>query len=448
MELTNLLLVFFLLLPFVFSLGVFLFLRSKSNDSVAGICLSLLRFGFILWAAHFLYNNNSVLHLQLPFLSAVNINFSLTISVATLAMAAVTELVFLFSYIMFPPSHRFRTVMVSLVMAFQGLIGIYLLSSSLLILYTIQILATLCLYFLIKFAMNSTGNDWNDESDGVAENIMVIYTVSSLFCLIWSIASDFREMPMQQSAVKAVLDIRMWLVGFFFALPIAPWSSWFNRAIEHLPEAVSILVVLLVSCVLYRQIALSSFVFLPQIEKYEMLFLLMGVLSCFFSACALFTKKSKREMLGYIPKFYVGLTLIAMGMYSQESFRAAFFLCIVLPIFTGVILYVSALQISNFRQNFLVGFFLAFLLGFPGTPLFQIFGITISRAIALGVDFTIVFGLVWFLYFVANVHICRRIFLDEKPAPNASTDIAVNSGKVMAFMSLMLLFVGALTLIS
>ena len=54
-------------------------------------------------------------------------------------------------------------------------------------------------------------------------------------------------------------------------------------------------------------------------------------------------------------------------------------------------------------------------LGLPGTPVYQVFSGIGARSLDLGIGYSIVFGLLWFFYFNANVHIYRRIFLNQNP---------------------------------
>ena len=58
----------------------------------------------------------------------------------------------------------------------------------------------------------------------------------------------------------------------------------------------------------------------------------------------------------------------------------------------------------------------ALVLGIPGTPVYQIFSGIGARSLDLGIGYTIVFGLLWFFYFSANVHIYRRFFAGREPA--------------------------------
>lgn len=449
MDFKILLLIIFLSLPFVTAVLCFLFQRSAGRVKISALVMSTARLLCIFTFTNILYGKSQVVEFSGEFLSEFGIRLSMNISLSTLIYLGVLELVFIFSYLVSPVEHRFRSVIYSLLMVCQGLICLLVLSTNLFILATLQILIALTLYFLVKFSTNVSGAEWNEDAAmGIGEKILLTYSLSATFLLLWSIYTKFIDGGLRPDHQAEALSIFLWCTGLIIALPLAPWSTWFNRAIEVLPESVSVIVVLFVSSVLYKQMIISSNLFLNSVEKYGRLFIVLGSISCFFSAFSLFAGNSKREILGYIPKFYVGLALICMGMYSRESFKSAFLLCFVMPIFTGLILYISALKIHGFKEHAFVGFFLAFLLGIPGTPLFQIFGIMVTRSVELGVRFTLAFGIIWFLYFVANVHICRRIFLDDTPAPSANSDLAVGGTKEMVFVLSMLIFIGLVVLIS
>ncbi len=451
MDLKILMLILFVGAPFFTAVACFLFQRNKKHVKFSAIIMSVLRLVCIFSFANFLYEKGQIMEYGGKFLPEFGIRLNIHMSLATMTYLSIVDLVFIFSYLVLPAKHRFKSVIYSLLMMAQGLICLYVLNANLFLLATLQILIALTLYFLIKFSVNTSGLEWNSDSAvGIAEKIFLTYSLSAVFVLLWSISSGFSDASLQQQQQQSAsgINIVLWITGFILALPIAPWSAWFNRALEVLPESASVIIVLFVSSVLYKQMTISSLSFLDSIEKFEKLFVILGSMSCFFSAFSLFAKGSKREILGYVPKFYVGLALICMGMHSRESFKSAFLLCFILPVFTGLILYISAMKLHGIKEHAFVGIFLAFLLGIPGTPLFQIFGIMITRSVELGARFTIALGLIWFLYFVSNVHICRRIFLDDTLAPNTNSDLTLGGAKEMFFIIAMLLFVGLVVLVS
>src|SRR5690606_23451808 len=106
---------------------------------------------------------------------------------------------------------------------------------------------------------------------------------------------------------------------------------------------------------------------------------------------------------------------VSLGVSQSKLLSSAYYVCVFLPVFTGLILYASAMNVRTAVEKSYVGILLALILGLPGTPVYLIFGTIGSRSLDMGLGYTIIFGLLWFLYFSANVHICRRIFLDPEP---------------------------------
>jgi hypothetical protein len=91
----------------------------------------------------------------------------------------------------------------------------------------------------------------------------------------------------------------------------------------------------------------------------------------------------------------------------------------------------SVIDASGLLQRIFTGLLFALVLGVPGTPVYQIFSGIGARSLDLGIGYTIVFGLLWFLYFNANVHVYRRIFTDPAPIDEPSAQVALEGAPVL-----------------
>ena len=107
--------------------------------------------------------------------------------------------------------------------------------------------------------------------------------------------------------------------------------------------------------------------------------------------------------------------LLSVGVSKNSLSLSAYFTCLFVPVFTGLILYASVMRLTHPMQKLFVGLLFAVTVGLPGTPVFMILSRIGARSLDLGAAYTLAFGVLWFLYFFANVYICRRIFMDPEP---------------------------------
>jgi hypothetical protein len=210
---------------------------------------------------------------------------------------------------------------------------------------------------------------------------------------------------------------------------------------------VTIAIVVFVSAVILRSSETYASIYADLPWHYKLLVYLVGVMGCVFSLSALLTMQTRRSMLGCIPKFFFSLVLVAIGVTKGISLEVVYLLCLFIPIFTGLILYSSALNLNTIYQRVFVGVFLLFLVGLPGSPVYQIFSLVGSRSLEMGAGYTLVFALLWFFYFYANVFVCRRMFLDEKTA-NIGVDTPLTKAPVLmtSYALFLLLFIGFVAL--
>jgi hypothetical protein len=122
-------------------------------------------------------------------------------------------------------------------------------------------------------------------------------------------------------------------------------------------------------------------------------------------------------MLGCLPSFFLSLVLVSVGVSRSGLVLSAYFACLFVPVFTGLVLSASSMNARGMLQRVFVALLFVLVLGLPGTPVYQIFSGIGARSLDLGIGYTIVFGLLWFFYFNANVHIYRRVFMDQDRLP-------------------------------
>jgi hypothetical protein len=157
--------------------------------------------------------------------------------------------------------------------------------------------------------------------------------------------------------------------------------------------------------------------------KQKLILYVLGIVGCCFSITGLFGAESKRRMLGSLPSFFLSMVLVSAGVSRNGLVLSAYFVSLFVPVITGVVLATSVINVRSSLQKFFVAFLFILILGLPGTPVFQIFSGIGARSLDLGVGYTVVFGILWFFYFNANVHICRRVFMDRASLLEGSSRI-------------------------
>ena len=223
-------------------------------------------------------------------------------------------------------------------------------------------------------------------------------------------------------------------------IPMPPWSKWFSGVMELLPRGVSLSVVVFICSIALKFASLLSVSYPDLSWKHKLVFYLLGMLGCAFSLLRLFAADTKRRMAGCLPGFFLSLVLVSLGVSRTGLVLSAYFACIFVPVFTGLILCAWAMEIRGALPRLFAALLFALVWGLPGTPVYQIFSGIGARSLELGIGYTIVFGLLWFFYFNANIHIYRRILLlGEGGSPEDADPIASLAPRLFAGYGLFLM---------
>jgi hypothetical protein len=336
------------------------------------------------------------------------------------------ELCFLMAHWMSPPTARHGTLVRVLISLVQGFCSLLLMSNNAVVTGALLMLAGAVFFYLVRFSLSG---ETDETGISVSRRMYSLYFVLGLAMMGWGIL-EFGGKDLLFSRVSgSTQGALIWLVMLFLAVPVPPWSRWFGRAVELLPEGVTLAITVFVSVVTLKFANLFGLVY-PDLQwKQKMAIYALGLLGCVFSVGGLFAAETRRKLLGSLPGFFLSLILVAVGVSKSNLVISAYFACLFLPVFTALVLYASEISVAGPLQKTFIAFLLAIAFGLPGTPVYFIFSGIGARSLDMGVAYTIVFGIVWFFYFGANVFACRRIFMDSSP-PKAGGISALGSSPV------------------
>lgn len=328
------------------------------------------------------------------------------------------EFCFLLAHWMCPASGQNGGMIRVLVSFAQGFCSLLVMSNNSAATGALFLLSGTVFFYLIRFAAPA-----REEETGAAisTRLHVLFFLLGLIMIAWGIAEfSGRGLEFGRNSGSS-LGLPLWLALVVLAVPLPPWSRWFSRSVESLPEGVSLTLVLFLSAVALKVTSLFGVAY-PELGTKQKLFLYcLGILGCALSLSHLFSAQTRRRMLGAIPSFFFSIVLVSVGVSRSALILSAYFACLFIPVFTGLVLSASVMSARSTLQRFFFGALFILVLGIPGTPVFQIFSGIGARSLDLGLAYTVVFGLLWFFYFNANVHMCRRIFMDSK-SPEGTGD--------------------------
>lgn len=322
------------------------------------------------------------------------------------------ELCFLLAHWMSSPSAAHGTLVRILITVSQGFCSLFLMSDNSVATGALLMLSGAVFFYLVRFSLEGPEEE---VASSISRRLYVLFFLLGLLVVCWGI-TEFAEMNLLFSRVKeSRLGVLIWFLLLVMSVPIPFWSRWFGKAMEFLPEGVTLALVTFLSAVALKFATLSSVVYPDLLWKAKLGIYILGILGCAFSLSGLFSAGSRRRMLGSLSSFFFCLILVSVGVSKSNLVISAYFTCLFLPVFTGLILYASIIQPSSRIQKMFVGLLLAITLGVPGTPVFLVFSAIGARSLELGMTYILLFTLLWLFYFSANVYICRRIFMDKNP---------------------------------
>jgi hypothetical protein len=418
MSFERLILLLYIVLPFVAALP---WPQSFSKKLFSpGMLASGLRVLLLLVLLRPIVFGGALIGVSTSLASGYPLEFVLSLDASRFGFLLTAELCFLFAHWMGVVSNRLGVISILLSLA-QAFSTLFIISNNAVATGGLLLLASAVFFYLIRFAIADSNREMGER---ISRRMYSLYFLLGLLMIVWGIIEfgnkDMLFGPRSGSQVGLVI----WLALVVLAVPLPPWSRWFTYAVENLPEGVTVTLVTFISAVALKISMLFSVVYPDMGWKQKLALYLLGISGCAFSIGGLFAAESRRKMLGSLPSFFFSLVLVSLGVSKTSLVLSAYFTCLFVPVFTGLILYASVMKVVSPLQKVFVGILFALILGVPGTPVFQIFSGIGARSLELGISYSVVFGLLWFFYFCANVHICRRIFVDEhNPEPGASSTL-------------------------
>lgn len=338
------------------------------------------------------------------------LDFTLSLDPARFGFLLTAELCFLLAHWMISVTGEATIVSVFLSLA-QGICSLFVLSDNTVTTGGLLMLAGAVFFYLVRFSID---DGRRNMAELISRRMYILHFLLGGMMIVWGIVEFGTKDLVFAKGSGSHLGLLIWIALMVMAVPLPPWSRWFGHSVENLPEGVTVTLVAFFAAVALRFSSLFSVVYPDMNWKQKLVLYLLGICGCAFSIAGLFASSSRRRMLGSLPSFFFSLILVSVGVSKSVLVLSAYFSCLFVPVFTGMILYASVMRVSNSLQKVLVGMLFALIVGIPGTPVFQIFSGIGARSLEMGTSYALVFGLLWFFYFCANVHICRRIFVDEK----------------------------------
>lgn len=301
----------------------------------------------------------------------------------------------------------------------------------------ILILNGIVFFYLIRFSISA---DRKALSEKISRSVYLLFFMLGLLMIAWGI-TEFGERELRFARGSgSILGISTWILMLLLSVPLSIWAKWFASAIESLPEGIAMALVTFLCAVTLKLATIYGTAYPDLDEHFKRAFYVFGMIGAAFSLSGLFAAKSKKNILGSFPSFFLSLVLVSVGVSQQNVVNSVYYICIFVPVFTALILYASSLRVETGLHKAFVAGMLILVLGFPGTPVYLIFSNVGSRSIELGVSYTILFGLLWFLYFCANIHVCRKIFMDSESAGMDSRTGLTDAPKIFTGYCLFLMF--------
>lgn len=404
------LLILYVLMPFVAALLPWRRVVARGMISPGSVA-SLVRIALLVMLSGTVVSAGGSVTVSGTLVSGYPLDFVLLLDSYRFGFLLIAEFCFLLAHWMISlraPHERLIRVLICLA---QGFCSLLVASENAVTTGGLQILAGAVFFYLVRFSIVG-GPEGLGAS--ISRKMYLLYFMLGLLMIGWGIVEFGDRNLLFAKGSGSPGGLVIWMLLLVLTVPLPPWSKWFNESVEHLPEGVTLTLVTFFSGVALKLAALFTVVYPDLSAREKMVLYILGIVGCSFSINGLFASESRRRMLGSLPSFFFSLLLIAVGVSSRSLVLSAYYICLFLPVFTGLVLYASGMKLGSPMQKTFIGLMFALVLGLPGTPVFMILSGIGARSLDMGVGFTLVFGLIWFFYFSANVHICRRIFMDQE----------------------------------
>lgn len=367
--------------------------------------------------------------LQTSLIEGYPIDFTLLLDKPRFFFLLLVELCFLLAYWLCNNKPQESRLSDTLICILHGLTTIFILSQNVVVSGAMQILASIVIFYLVHFSIKP---ELAKIGTQIAKSALITYLFLGILFVIWGVA-EFGNKDLNISKID--LDSKsafLWILILIMSTPMFPWGRWLEKTMEYLPEYVSIAVVSFISAVSLKYVSIFSDAY-PQLSDDKKLFIYcIGMLGCIFSISRVFSVKNTKQMIGRFPAFFFSLILISVGLSQSQLVSSAYYICLVVPILVANSLFASTLGYRGKMEKLFLGLLIIIVLGIPGTPIYMLLSFIGTRSIEMGTGYSLLFACLWLLYFSMNVHVYKRIFLDE-PLPAEGLEagnklIAVLSG--------------------
>ncbi len=399
--------------------------------------VSIVRIIALIVMARLLSSGNEPVHLSGVLVNGYPMDFILKLDVPRACFLLTAELCFLLAH-WICRINTFNIATVNpLLFLVQGFCSILVTAENTVASGGIMVLNGIVFFYLIRFSMPA---ERKTIADKISRSVYLLFFIIGLLMIMWGI-TEFGEKDLRFTRGSgSLLGIVIWITMLVLSVPLTLWAKWFNSALECLPEGVALALVTFLCSVTLKMSSIYSSAYPDLDDKYKRAFYILGIVGGAFSLSELFSAKTRRNVLASFPGFFLSLILVSVGVSQTNIVNSVFYVCMFVPVFTALVLYGSSMKVeSSLHRAFIVGM-LILVLGFPGTPVYLIFSTVGARSIDMGVGYTIVFGILWFLYFCANVHVCRKLFMSsESNDALASSSLSI-APKIFTSYCLFLMF--------
>ncbi len=399
---------------------------SRLQAPLVGLAVSVLRLITLAVMFHYLAGVDRMYRLDVPLASNFGMDGLFEADLKRLLFIAVCEMAYLFSHYFVSPANSGtgeRKVTSVLALAQQLLLPIFIFSSNLFLFTTVQLMfVTMCFY-----GLRWVGHKKDDaEVAQAADTMLFRYALLGFLLLAWGLAElGFKNLSLSLSEPNFVAGQSnlawIWLACFATSLPILPWSRWYGILFQRGVDAISILSVLAVTAVVFKLVETGSLTYKDLTGAQDYIIYALGLLGALWSISEFFASDSIRSYLVALSRFFFSMTAFSLGLSHTGSPAGAMLIAAFVPGYMVLALFISsAINLAQFRNVVLIGF-LAFLFGIPGSPVYFLYGFIGAKSFSAGLSLSVIFGLVWFLYFFSVVHLSKIIFPPLIPAAITKT---------------------------
>jgi hypothetical protein len=423
LSLDSLALFLYAVCPILAAVGCLTFSRGKSFASAINVSYSSVSLLLLLLIAKNTTTGTRQL-LSYPIVEAAKIVLSLNVSVISVSFLIMLELVFayfFFRYVIFSPPTRLQ---LALMYICKAIVFFILLSTNFLMVGVLQVLAAAAFAFLLRFSFSEKSNE--KENIRTAVSFFVVQASSGILFFTWAASVGGLGEP-SSADLLSFFGAPLW-ASLFLALPFAPFLVWYEKIVKAAPPAVSVLIGFFVFAILFRHLQIGSTVFHDQGTQIIWPLIAYGLLLGVGAVLSGFLSKDPMILYSAVPQFHIGISIFSYGLLEKMAFASGMALCGLSPLVLALALSFGCLGALDRRQRPLAVGFLILMLGFPGTPLFGIWGLIGQSVLHAGNLLILLACILWVLLLAIGVLFFRRtreVFFSVEGKLNVSRSVVL-----------------------